>query len=220
MLRKYNDQKPAKVTVSDAAALREQRLIIFRILTVMLSVICLLLIVAIVIIAGYPKSQGYVIEIAADGSATMNPDAVTLLQDWTPAEETKRHFLGKFIRELRSVSSDPQIVQANIDRLYNRVTGNAADQVTDYIRETDPRNRLKNETVTIKIASILPLSDQTYQIDFRETVWTKSLRIKSDTHYRCIASFEIYTPRTNKQALYNPIGLYVTEFAIQQVQEI
>lgn len=220
MLRKYNDQKPAKVTVSDAAALREQRLIIFRILTVMLSVICLLLIVAIVIIAGYPKSQGYVIEIAADGSATMNPDAVTLLQDWTPAEETKRHFLGEFIRELRSVSSDPQIVQANIDRLYNRVTGNAADQVTDYIRETDPRNRLKNETVTIKIASILPLSDQTYQIDFRETVWTKSLRIKSDTHYRCIASFEIYTPRTNKQALYNPIGLYVTEFAIQQVQEI
>ena len=220
MLRKYNDQKTAKVTVSDAAALREQRLIIFRILTVMLSVICLLLIVAIVIIAGYPKSQGYVIEIAADGSATMNPDAVTLLQDWTPAEETKRHFLGEFIRELRSVSSDPQIVQANIDRLYNRVTGNAADQVTDYIRETDPRNRLKNETVTIKIASILPLSDQTYQIDFRETVWTKSLRIKSDTHYRCIASFEIYTPRTNKQALYNPIGLYVTEFAIQQVQEI
>ena len=220
MLRKYNDQKPAKVTVSDAAALREQRLIIFRILTVMLSVICLLLIVAIVIIAGDPKSQGYVIEIAADGSATMNPDAVTLLQDWTPAEETKRHFLGEFIRELRSVSSDPQIVQANIDRLYNRVTGNAADQVTDYIRETDPRNRLKNETVTIKIASILPLSDQTYQIDFRETVWTKSLRIKSDTHYRCIASFEIYTPRTNKQALYNPIGLYVTEFAIQQVQEI
>ena len=220
MLRKYNDQKPAKVTVSDAAALREQRLIIFRILTVMLSVICLLLIVAIVIIAGYPKSQGYVIEIAADGSATMNPDAVTLLQDWTPAEETKRHFLGEFIRELRSVSSDPQIVQANIDRLYNRVTGNAADQVTDYIRETDPRNRLKNETVTIKIASILPLSDQTYQIDFRETVWTKSLRIKSDTHYRCIASFEIYTPRTNKQALYNPIGLYITEFAIQQVQEL
>lgn len=220
MLRKYNDQKPAKVTVSDAAALREQRLIIFRILTVMLSVICLLLIVAIVIIAGYPKSQGYVIEIASDGSATMNPDAVTLLQDWTPAEETKRHFLGEFIRELRSVSSDPQIVQANIDRLYNRVTGNAADQVTDYIRETDPRNRLKNETVTIKIASILPLSDQTYQIDFRETVWTKSLRIKSDTHYRCIASFEIYTPRTNKQALYNPIGLYITEFAIQQVQEI
>ena len=220
MLRKYSDQKPAKVTVSDAAALREQRLTIFRILTVMLSIICLLLIVAIVIIAGYPKSQGYVIEIAADGSATMNPDAVTLLQDWTPAEETKRHFLGEFIRELRSVSSDPQIVQANIDRLYNRVTGNAADQVTDYIRETDPRNRLKNETVTIKIASILPLSDQTYQIDFRETVWTKSLRIKSDTHYRCIASFEIYTPRTNKQALYNPIGLYVTEFAIQQVQEI
>lgn len=150
----------------------------------------------------------------------MNPDAVTLLEDWTPAEETKRHFLGEFIRELRSVSSDPQIVQANIDRLYNRVTGNAADQVTDYIRETDPRTRLNSETVTIKIASILPLTDQTYQIDFRETVWTRSLRIKSDTHYRCIASFEIYTPRTNKQALYNPIGLYVTEFAIQQVQEI
>lgn len=105
----------------------------------------------ILVISNYPKSQGYVIEVAADGSTTMNSDAISLLEDWTPASETIQHFLGEFINELRSVSSDPQIVQTNIDKLYDRVTGLAIQEVTDYIKETNPKNRLKSETVTVKL---------------------------------------------------------------------
>ena len=59
MLRKYRDAKPKNMaTISDKAAIREQRLMLFQVLTAMLSAICVLLIVAVVIIAGYPKSQG------------------------------------------------------------------------------------------------------------------------------------------------------------------
>lgn len=220
MLRKYMDGSTNETTLKDIVADRDKRILIHKIINITLVVICLLQMAMILVISNYPKSQGYVIEVAADGSTTMNSDAISLLENWTPASETIQHFLGEFINELRSVSSDPQIVQTNIDKLYNRVTGLAIQEVTDYIKETNPKNRLKTETVTVKIASILPLSDTTYQIDFRETVFSSGKRIKSDTHYRCVAHTQIYTPKTKKQALYNPIGLYISDFTITEVKEI
>lgn len=219
MLRQYSENnKPSKM--EDIIASSKKIAIIYKTISITLGLICLFLMITILIIAGYPKSQGYVIEIASDGSASLNSDAITLLENWTPAEETKQHFLSNFITELRSVSSDPQIVQTNIDKLYSRVIGDAIDKATSFIKETDPKTRLKSETVTIKIASILPVSNSSYQIDFRETVWSSSKRIVSDIHYRCIVHTKIYTPRTKKQALYNPIGLYVSDFTITEVKEI
>ncbi len=218
MLRKYAPQQTE--TLKDSVAIRDQKILILKTATILLSIICICLLLCLLVIAQYPKSQGYVIEIAPDGSASINTDAITLLENWDAKEQTVQHFLGEFIYELRSVSSDAQIVTSNIDKLYRRVTSKAADEATKYLKETNPKDRLKSETVTIKIASILPLSDTTYQIDFRETVWTTSKTLKSDKHYRCVAHTAVYTPRTKEQATYNPIGLYVTDFTITEVKEI
>ena len=160
------------------------------------------------------------IELTPEGEAVYNPDSVTLLEDWEPKDNTINFFLRTFLTQLRTVSSDPQIVQQNIQRLYHQVTGNATDKVTEYIEETDPRSRLKRETVTIAIASILPISDTTYQVDFRETVWTSQGKLRSDDHYRAVIHTQIYIPSTQEQVTFNPIGLYVTDFDITLVKEI
>lgn len=220
MNRVYSDKSQGQSNLKDIISVKDQKILIFKVISITLAIIVILLMAAVLIISNYPKSQGYVIEIAADGSASVNPDSITLLEDWDATERTKQTFLGEFVTELRSVSSDPQIVANNITKLYYRVTGNAADEATKYIKETDPKTRLKNETVTIKIASILPISDTTYQIDFRETVWTTSKRVKSDTHYRMVAHIEIYKPRTKEQGFINPIGLYVSDYTITEVKEI
>ena len=221
MIRKYNNPPtPQMDGLKDVIAAKDRKILIYGTAAALLAVVCTALIVAILVVASYPKSQGYVIEIAPDGSASMNSDAITLLEKWDAKEQTIQHFLGEFITELRTVSSDAQIVTTNIDKLYRRVTGNAADAATKWLKETNPKSRLKSETVTVKIASILPLSDRTYQIDFRETVWSSSRTLKSDKHYRCVAHTQIYIPRTKEQATYNPIGLYVTDYTITEVREI
>lgn len=219
MLRKYSESTD-KNSFSDVMALKERQIVMMKGMVIILSFATVFLLLALVVVASYPKSQGYVIELTPDGEAIYNPDSVTVLEKWEPKTNTINYFLRTFLIQLRSVSSDPQIVQGNIDKLYKAVTGNAADKVTEYLGKTDPINRRKSETVEIKIASILPISDSTYQIDFRETVWTSSRRLKSDTQYRCVAHTAIYTPNTREQVIYNPIGLYVTDFTITEVKEI
>ncbi len=219
-IRSYGEQAPKENNYNDLLRIKDLKILILRIISIVLAVVTVLLIVAVIIIAQYPKSQGYVIEITPDGSAEYNSDAVTLLEDWTPKDATINYFLRNFIIELRSVSSDPQIVTENIQKLYKCVTGNAARKATDYIEETDPRNRCKTETVDIAIASILPLSDTSYQVDFRETVWASGYRLVSDEHYRAVVHTTLYTPTTLEQLTFNPIGLYITDFDVSLVKEI
>lgn len=199
----------------------------YRLKTTVLSVACITLAVVVcgllvvnAIIAGYPKSVGYVIEITPEGKASYIPDAVKVIDEWDPNVNTKNYFLREFITQLRSVSSDPQIVDANINKLYKRVTDQAAKKASEYIETTKPKSRLKKETVTIMISSILPLSESTYQIDWRETVWSSGRSLISDQHYRCIAHTQIYLPRTEEQAAFNPWGLYITDYEITIVKEI
>ena len=220
MLRKYNNTQKKEKSFTDVMARQTELVTMMKGMVIILSLISAFLLLSLVVVASYPKSQGYVIELTPDGEAIYNSDAVTLLEDWEPKSNTVNFFLRSFITHLRSVSSDPQIIQGNIDKIYRAVTGDAADKVTEYLRATDPVNRRKTETVEIKIASILPLSDTTYQIDFRETVWSSSRHLKSDTQYRLVAHTEIFIPTTREQVAYNPIGLYVTDFNITEVKEI
>lgn len=218
MIRKYTEAEPKNY--QDLLAQKQQKATVAATAAVIFMITSVILFIGLLIVANYPKSQGYVIELTPEGEATYNPDSVTLLEDWEPKDNTINYFLRSFITELRTVSSDPQIVQQNIQKLYHHVTGDATDKVTEYIEETDPRKRLRRETVTIAIASILPLSDTTYQVDFRETVWTGGTKLKSDDHYRAVIHTKIYIPTTHEQVTYNPIGLYVTDYTITLVKEI
>ena len=180
MIRKYTESEPK--SYQDLLSRIQQRATIAATAAVIFMITSLVLFVGLLIVANYPKSQGYVIELTPEGEAVYNPDSVTLLEDWQPKDNTINYFLRTFLTELRTVSSDPQIVQQNIQRLYHQVTGNATDKVTEYIEETDPRSRLKRETVTIAIASILPISDTTYQVEsenfrnqFQEIIYLYSL---------------------------------------------
>ena len=218
MIRKYTENEPK--SYQDLLARTQQKAAVSSAAAIIFMIASIVLFAGLLIVANYPKSQGYVIELTPEGEAIYNPDSVTLLEDWTPKDNTINFFLRSFITQLRSVSSDPQIVQQNIQKLYYQVTGKAADKVTEYINETDPRSRLRKETVTIAIASILPISDTTYQVDFRETVWSGGSKLRSDSHYRAMIHTKIYTPSTMEQVTYNPIGLYVTDFTITLVKEI
>ena len=182
MIRKYTEAEPK--SYQDLLSQIQQRATIAATAAVIFMITSLILFIGLLIVANYPKSQGYVIELTPEGEAVYNPDSVTLLEDWEPKDNTINY------------------------------------KVTEYIEETDPRSRLKRETVTIAIASILPISDTTYQVDFRETVWTSQGKLRSDDHYRAVIHTQIYIPSTQEQVTFNPIGLYVTDFDITLVKEI
>ncbi len=222
-MRKYSEEKKETLSYNDLLARKEKEALVATVWAIIATFFCFIFVVIILIIASYPKSQGYVIEITPDGQATMDMDAVTLLEDWTPKDATINYFLRNFITSLRSVSSDTQVNSKNVQNLYKLILGGsvAEEKAKAYLEsEARPNERAKTETVQIMISSILPITDNTYQIDFRETVWANGRRLTSDSHYRAIIHTELYTPRTLEQRSFNPIGLYVTDFNISLVKDI
>ena len=189
--------------------------------SILLMILCLLLLAANIFIAAMPKKVPYVIEVSADGSAKYIPDAVTLLDEWSPAENTIRYFLESFIVNLRSVSTDRQITTQNLLKVYAMMDQNAANSVKEYVKTTDPVNRGKSEKVTVTVFNISKLSDKTYQVDWRETVSSAANnKLISDKQYRATIQITFYTPRTESQLEGNPIGLWVSDISISSIKDI
>ena len=82
MIRKYTESEPK--SYQDLLSQIQQRATIAATAAVIFMITSLVLFVGLLIVANYPKSQGYVIELTPEGEAVYNPDSVTLLEDWQP----------------------------------------------------------------------------------------------------------------------------------------
>lgn len=214
------DQKPQPSYYNTIINTLNRKVATYKALCIFLIIVFVIQVGVNVYIASLPKTVPYVIEISADGDAKYLRDTVKLLDDWQPSEDTTRLFIGNFIENLRNVSTDRQVTTANLLKVYAMMTANAADQIKSYIKDTDPINRGKTEKVMAKVYNISKLSDQTYQVDWRETVTTTTDRLISDKQYRAILQITFYRPRTEEQRENNPLGLWITDISVSAIKDL
>ncbi len=85
--------------------------------------------------------------------------------------------------------------------------------------ENDPFKRSADQRVTLEIASMVRVSAETWQIDWRETQWDKSgTPMGSPSLWRGMFKVTVAPPTTEDQMAKNPIGLFVDEFHWDKVQ--
>jgi type IV secretion system protein TrbF len=154
--------------------------------------------------------------------------ALTQAQPLTPAAmpdvaaRMERYELAVFIREARSVSSDPQVEQQMLNSLLAHARG-AADRFLDEYYHTDPSNNpfqiAQKQTVAVEIDSILPLSAKSYEVR-----WTEVRRdlngavIGAPSHWEAELETEIVPPREAVAIESNPLGFYVDRISWTQQQ--
>lgn len=192
------------------------------------AIVCLL--VAIAAISGVamylgslPKSVPWVIELTPEGEATYYPDAVKLLEDWTPNESTERFFMAEYIEHLRGVSTDNYINRANAIDVFAKTLGNAAGLIDDWFMANNPIERSSKEYVIIppEELSIVKYSDNQWQVTWRETTYRRSDRtIIADRMQTGLFRVEFYTPDTERKRRDNPIGMYVVDFDIDLQRDL
>src|SRR5215471_11865021 len=114
----------------------------------------------------------YVVEVDKLGYALTVPQPLTPALAPDVATRMQRYELAAFIRDARSVSSDPQLEHQMLNSLLAHVRG-AADKFLDayYHSESFAHNPFKvaeSQTVTVQIDSILQLSPTSYQVRWSE----------------------------------------------------
>jgi len=125
-----------------------------------------------------------------------------------------RATLGGWVSAFRAVTPDSIVEKGYIDRVYAllHLEDPATRKINDYYRNNSPFDRAKTTTVSVEISNVVPLSPQTWQIDWIETERDRGGKELKQSRYRGIATLALSPPQDEAVIRLNPIGLYIKDF--------
>jgi len=181
-----------------------------------LAFICAL--VALVAVAGlaYAASQNKFIPYVVEMDQLGRMQAVRPASRARPVEPRFiKAQLAAFIENLRSVSADGWVQRQRIFGAYAMLrTGDAATgMVSEHFRDASPFETAKTETISVQIETILPLTEQSWRIEWVETRRDRTGAKLAVARWTATAATVLSPPETEAAILKNPAGLYVTELS-------
>jgi type IV secretion system protein VirB5 len=175
--------------------------------------------VANVYLGAQPKEVPHIIEVDALGEAKYRGPVGESAESFTPNETVVRYQLRRFIELTRTVSSDNVLLRKNWLDAYKMLTLTGNKLMTDWVGQNDPFKRAQKETTAVEILSAVPLSAESWQIDWRETTWDKSGQTLGKPFiWRAMLKIVLQAPKTRQLMIDNPLGLYVDEFHWDRIQ--
>ncbi|EXL02191.1 conjugal transfer protein TrbF [Aquamicrobium segne] len=125
-----------------------------------------------------------------------------------------RATLGSFVSNFRSVTPDAVVQKQYIDRTYAllRTSDPATEKINAWFRGNSPFDRAVTMTVAIEVTNIVPLSNQSYQVDWTEFQRDRQGKELGTRRYRGIATVTLTPPQDEAVIRFNPIGLYLRDF--------
>jgi type IV secretion system protein TrbF len=193
----------------------------------LLCVLCLLIalgsLAGIAYIGAQSKFVPYVIEVDKLGEAVSIGPATAA----GPADaRVVRASLASFVSSARLVTPDVSLQREAIFRVYAMLHTKdpAAAQMNEFYNATkdaSPFARAAKVTVTTDINSVLPVSTNSWQVDWQESTRDREgALVGKPTHMRAVLTvyLEPISTTANQSSIQrNPLGIYVQTFTWQEV---
>lgn len=129
--------------------------------------------------------------------------------------------IAEFVEDTRSVVSDASVGKKMINRAYAHLSRNtAAYQYLNQYFQKDGHNpllRAKDETVSIHVEDVLPLSKKSYQVSWTETAFNRNGSLKGKTNMKGIMTVALKKPSDQAEIMKNPLGVYITDLSWTEV---
>lgn len=147
----------------------------------------------------------YVVEVDRLGEARSVAPAI---QNYQPTDGQIAWHLGRFISNVRSVSTDPVLVKRNWLDAYDFATDRAALFLNEYARQNDPFAAIGQRSVSIQVTSVVRASDNSFQVKWVEQTFERGALSYSE-HWTAILTVTTRTPKTADALRRNPLGIFV-----------
>lgn len=173
-------------------------------------------VIGLIYIGSQNRLVPYVVEVDKLGNAqSINYAKQSNLSN----QQVIKYSLAEFIQNFRTLYGDAKTQKAITLKIYRYLSPSHAayNTINEYFRANSPFERLQTERVRVKIASIVPMNQDTYQIDWKEIVSDpRGLQLRVE-HFKASVTLLLAPPSSEQEIIKNPIGLYVKEFNFSKV---
>ena len=147
----------------------------------------------------------YVVEVDRLGEARSVSPAEA---GYRPTDPQVAWHLGRFIRNVRSVSTDPVLVREQWLQAYDFATKRGAVFLSEYARGADPFARIGERSVSVQVTSVVRASPTSFQVKWLEQTYERG-SLASTQHWTALVTVILRPPADAEVLRKNPLGLYV-----------
>ncbi len=130
------------------------------------------------------------------------------------------YLLSTFIRDLRTVSSDPDTQRHLLFAAYAYAAGTARSTLDDYFINPahDPRVLGRGFTRQVEITAVIPLPrTKTWKVSWREIERPRVAGAVRTAAWEAYLTIAEKAPTTTEALLKNPLGLFITDLSWSEV---
>lgn len=176
----------------------------------------LFIVFPLIIVAGFlgaqPKQTPHIVEVFPDGSAIYRGAVGKAWELYKPEKQQVTFQLQRFLEYTRNISSDMAVVKKQWFEAYNLLTPKAASTLSTYANDNNPFERAKTERISIDITAKVPLSADSWQCDWKETIWGPKGNVLGTEFWRATLKVAVIKPKSDQDLIKNPLGIYIDEF--------
>lgn len=126
-----------------------------------------------------------------------------------------RAVVGDFVKNFRSVTTDGYAQKERVRRTYAMLSAQDPSYrvMNEHFssKQWDPFERAKKITVSVDMSLILPLSNNSYRVEWVEVERDRSGQVMNTHGYQANMTVKQSEELSGQELLENPLGLYITE---------
>ncbi len=167
-------------------------------------------------IGAQSKVEPYAVALANNEALPMSP--MQAMSD-TQLKRVYVSSIRSFIENIRSVYVDINAQKQAITKAYAylRQGTPAHSQITTAFKNKTPFERAETELVKVDIGTVLPLSDDTYQAEWTETITSPAGQALGVRHFKATLNTYVEPPKSRAAMAVNPLGFFIKTFNDVQV---
>ena len=183
----------------------------WRLLALLIAALAMLLTAGLICQSLKSTVSPYVVQVNTDG--VVQAIAPAARSNYQPAKAVIEYFLVEFITRVRSIPLDPVVAKNQWLSAYDFLRQGAANTLNDIALKEQPFSRIGQETVAVRMKSVVPLSQSSYQVRWEETSFTKEGAFSEARGMTGIFNIEITPPTDERKLRANPLGLFIKQFS-------
>jgi type IV secretion system protein VirB5 len=183
----------------------------WRLTAILALIIAALATGGLVLIASQSQVVPYVVKVDRLGTAIAVDRADRAER---PDEAVIVAQLARWVAAVRSVYADAAAQRTLVKEGYAMINrrGNAFGALNDHMRAHDPFERAKTETVAVEVESVLPISGDSWRLEWREEVRGRDGARLSSSQHQATVTISFNPPGDEATLRINPSGLYINSF--------